>query len=379
MILIAIIIGFPSCQKQDSKYEKYLVPNGLSYPGKALNPEAFPGRDRIKISWQNSNDPKVVKARISWNNDTKWEELNVNPDMDIISMILDDKMDEGDYSFMIRTYDDKGNVSVPVEVFGAVYGEMYERSLVNRSVKSILYNHDEGSLIIEWYGAVTTEVGMELEYTDINGDIQILPVASTETVTTIPDLKVGEPIFCTTTFKPDAKAIDVFQAQKVQIPYKASAPDTPYLYPTVGWQISSRGGNHNWAAWGGGQPHLLFDGNLNTAFHSNTGQALPQCLVIDMLETRSVNHLTFRFIPGYPQYIYVKDVEVYLTDTPVSPNVYQTSWGTAVGTYTNSGSEDFTITLEPRSKGRYLIVYFPTSTNANGYINFAELEVYTLI
>ena len=220
-ILTGIILGFSNCKQADSIYEEYIVPDGVSsYPAKALDARAHSGRERIEISWRNGNDPKVVKARISWNNDTKWVEVDISPDMDIISHIIE-PLAEDIYSFVIRTYDAKGNVSVPVEVMGAVYGELYGRSLVNRLVKSALYDNDESVFQLEWNSAGATEVGIELSYTDVSGSSRTLPVDPSETAATISDLKVGEPVFYTTAYKPDSLAIDVFYAPKVQIPYYA--------------------------------------------------------------------------------------------------------------------------------------------------------------
>ncbi|MDR2036743.1 MAG: hypothetical protein LBQ60_02345 [Bacteroidales bacterium] len=213
IIVIGIILGFFSCKDQDSIYEEYIVPNGLPYPGKAINVIASPGKERIKISWEKSGDPKVVKARIFWNNDTESVEVDADPGMNIVSRILE--LEENTYSFMIRTYDSEGNVSIPVEVIGAVYGEMYERSLVNRSIKSKFY--DGQDLTLEWSGAANTEVGINLAYVNLNGDNQTLFVDKTETNTVIPNFNFEHPLSYYTSYKPDTLAIDTFSTQKVDV------------------------------------------------------------------------------------------------------------------------------------------------------------------
>ena len=220
IILTGIIIGFSACKKQDSIYEEYIVPNGLSYPAKAMDAIARPGKERIEISWKNGNDPKVVKARISWNNETEGVEVNVSPGVDSISRMIE-PLEENTYSFMIRTYDADGNVSIPVEVIGEVYGELYENSLVNRPMKNALFDADESCLYIEWSDADPTEIGIDLDYTDINGDSRTLRIDNTETTSVIPDFKVGEPAFCTTLYKPDSMAIDIFNTTTVRVPYEA--------------------------------------------------------------------------------------------------------------------------------------------------------------
>ena len=219
-ILLGIILIFPSCKSADSLYEEFLIPNGRSYPAKALNLEAHSGRERIAITWQNGSDPKVVKARISWNNYTQWEEIDIVPGMNIISRIIA-PLDENTYSFIVRTYDDEGNISVPVEVIGAAYGEAYEGSLVNRSMKNALYDDFEGVFRVEWNESEEREAGIEISYTDVEDRSQTWMVDPSETVTTISDLKSGTPVSYKTVYKPDSTAIDLFYAPAKQIRYEA--------------------------------------------------------------------------------------------------------------------------------------------------------------
>jgi len=130
---------FNTCKSPDSLYEEYIVPNGTYYPGKVKNLRTNPGKERIEIEWTNGADPKVVKARISWDNGTKSIDVDVSKDVGVIRQMLA-PMPENTYSFIIRTYDAEGNASVPEEVFGVVYGANYERSLVNRTIRNMEYN-----------------------------------------------------------------------------------------------------------------------------------------------------------------------------------------------------------------------------------------------
>ena len=263
-ILTAIIFGFPSCKNSESIYEEYIVPNGLSYPGKALEAAAYSGKERIEITWKNGTDPKVVKARIFWNNGTDSTEVAINRGADVISQIIS-PLTENTYSFFIRTYDADGNVSVPVEVIGTVFGEIYESSLFNRTVTSALCD-SEGILQIEWNDADVAETGILLGYTDINGNSKTLPISSTETSTTISDLKFGTEIWYQTAFKPDIQAIDEFYASKVTLSYWADLTSTAMVntqkpferdlsnpppwtgsdryFNAVGWNANEEGGKH---------------------------------------------------------------------------------------------------------------------------------------
>jgi len=245
IILAGIILGFFSCKNQDSVYEEYIVPNGYYYPAKALEATAHPGRERIEISWKNGADPKVVKASISWNNDTESVEINVAPGADIISRMIE-PIDENTYSFLIRTYDAKGNASVPVEVMGTVYGEDYERSLMNRSLKSAVYD-ENGILTISWNAAEDSETGIALEYTDINGNSKTWLVEDpTETITTISDFKAGTPLFCSTMHKPDSLAIDIFSSSRIRLPYSADITNVVLKDPRFPFAMGAHIMNDRW-------------------------------------------------------------------------------------------------------------------------------------
>ena len=221
--LAGIILVFSTCKSPDSLFEEFIVPNGVYYPGIAVNPEAHAGDERIKIEWQNGADPKVVKARIFWNNDTVWVEAPINAGMNMVTKIIE-PLEENDYSFKIRTYDSEGNVSIPVEVNGVVYGEIYKSNLINRSVKSAYYYELISTLQLVWNEASVTEAGLLLEYKDIEGISRTLEVDRSKTVTTIPNFKYGEPLFLSTMYKP-ATAFDVFFAPKVNVPYFVKEPE----------------------------------------------------------------------------------------------------------------------------------------------------------
>jgi len=214
IFLTIIILGYASCKDPVEIYEKYVVPNGLSYPMPAQYAIARPGNKRIEIAWLRGVDPKVTKARIFWNNYTDSVEIAVNTSMDVISRIIE-PLDEYTYSFMIHTYDADGNVSIPIEVLGRVYGDIYTGTLTNRILKSNLY--DGLDLILSWSGASASELGIVIAYTDIQGNDRTMIVDPSETETTVPDFDYNKPLTYNTVYLPDSLAIDFFEAPKVEI------------------------------------------------------------------------------------------------------------------------------------------------------------------
>ena len=192
----------------------------------------------------------------------------------------------------------------------------------------------------------------------------------TENTTLIADWSSG--LRYRTLFLPVATAIDTFYTDW------RTVSDIPFKYSTEGWTAASRDGNHDWGDYGG-QPEKVLDGDRNTGWHSRVGSSLPQCLVVDMQESRPVHHIMLWHLPAAvsSNWIYFKTIEVYLSDTPATPGVYQPSWGEPAATYEYPGGFDgVTINLAPGSRGRYLILLFPNSSSTP-HISFTELEVYT--
>lgn len=272
VIFIGVILGFSSCDSQTDIYEKYIVPNGLIYPGPAQDPIAYPGDKRIKISWLRGTDPRVQKARIFWNNYTDSVELSVAADIDTVSYVIT-SIPENTYSFMIHTYDDEGNMSIPVEVLGTVYGDNYRGMLINRLLKSTYY--DGQDLKLNWGTAENSEVGIHVNWIDTNGANQNIDVDPSETETLLPYFDIDKPLSYSTTYKPDSLAIDVFQATAVE-----KIIDPVILIPKTTWVAMTMPGDM-----GINGSYLLtrlWDGNTTNFMHSTDPVTLPCTFTWDL-------------------------------------------------------------------------------------------------
>ena len=218
LLLAALILTFPTCKKTEEP-----EPDPPHQPGVALNPKTYPGKNRIQVEWQNNTDPKVIKAKIFWDNNTESVEVPITAGMTTVSKIIE-PLQEKDYSFKIRTYDAEGNESPAVEVNGKSYGTEYEKKLKNRTVESAQFNIVSRELEIIWAKADATEVEIQLEYKDVGGAAKSVKVEPSKTLTTITDFKEGEVLSVTTKYKPASDAIDVFSAAKAGIPYELFDP-----------------------------------------------------------------------------------------------------------------------------------------------------------
>lgn len=282
IIFIGVILGFSSCDSQTDIYEKYIVPNGLTYPGPALEAMSYPGDRRIKISWLRGTDPRVETAKIFWNNYTDSVELAVEAGIDTVNYIIA-PIAENTYSFMIHTYDSEGNKSIPVEVLGTVFGENYRSMLANRLLKSTYY--DGQDLLLRWGTAESTETSIEVSWMNSGDNTrQTVTVEPSETETLLPYFDVENPLTYSSTHKPDSLAIDVVQAiatERMINPVIEILKASWTAYPLPG----DMGINGSYPL------SRLWDGNFGNFMHSTDPVTLPCTFTWDLGLTAKLSRM----------------------------------------------------------------------------------------
>lgn len=374
ILLIAFVAGAVfSCKNMDDIYKEFIVPNGLKYPQKPDSLKVYGGYNRVRLTWLKAKDPSVVRAEIYWNNYQDTLKVDIDNDQDTIVVDVDN-LKEDTYTFYVKTFDNKGNASIPSEVTGTSYGDNYLMGATDRTIASALRD-DNKTGIITWNTKSTDLVYSEVRYTTSTGKSEILRVLPEETTVICPDIKPGEFFEYRSVFLPD-KGID-----SVARDWQTFEKPFMYKYPRGTWTAVSRNGNHSWG--GGGQPYRLFDGNVNHPYgwHS-PGTPLPQCVSVDMKQSQMVDYITI-YPPSADLGCYLKDIEIYLTDTFINPDdpnlttILSSMTPVAKMQYSGSGGGSFNIFLPTPLAGRYMTLLFPTNSITWGpYVSVMELEVY---
>jgi hypothetical protein len=359
---------FFSCKDMDSVYEEFLVPNGLKYPQKPDSLRVFAGYNKLRLTWLKAKDPSIVRAKIYWNNYQDSLLVDPIPNDDIIAVEIP-VADENTYTFYVKTFDAEGNASIPSEVSGAAYGENYVLGTTDRAVVSALRDANYNGTIT-WDTKTTDLAYSEVRYTTSSNETRIVRILPAETTVNCPDAKPGGLFEYRSVFLPP-KGIDY--VEKDWVTYENSFF---YKYPRTEWTGESRNGYHPWGDGGGGQPALAFDGNISTGWHSHTGSSLPQCLVVDMKESLSIHHITVS-PPTNASWTYWNDIEIYFSDTPITPGVAQPSWGEPIVkmVYPGPRGSSFTVNFPDLPSTQFVVLYFLTSL-APPHINVMEFEVY---
>jgi Domain of unknown function/Domain of unknown function (DUF5013) len=207
---IALALLMASCSKMDD-YKKFTDNKLVVYPGKPDSLRVFSGRNRALVKFLLISDPNIVKATIYWNNRANKQDVGINrgKGIDTISAIVS-PLPEGNYSFEVFTFDKSGNKSVASLKQGATYGDVYEKSLLNRILESVVYQPSSGSTILNWRASDAGSVGVDITYTTLSGVSRTKRVSKSATQFILTDNDPATSIQYRTLFLPDSLAIDTF-------------------------------------------------------------------------------------------------------------------------------------------------------------------------
>lgn len=213
-IIVSLVLIISACSKMDDYRDKYMAGGSITYPGKMDSVVAYSGNGRVKISGLFTSDPKIVKYKVFWNSRQDSIEVPVTrtSGVDTPSVIIPD-LPEGLMNFEIRTYDAKGNISIPVNTSANVFGILYQSALINRGIANAEMQLD-GSALISW-ADVSKDAGiinMQIMYSDNTGMMHDTLITSdlTGLTTSLPAFKSGNAISYRTAYLPNATAIDTF-------------------------------------------------------------------------------------------------------------------------------------------------------------------------
>lgn len=289
IIWCLIVTSFTMCTPIDHYYSDYLDNSEKAYPGKVDSIVFKPGKERAAIRSLISTDTRVTKMEISWGQNGYFE-ADITPD-DIADYkeVLIPEIEEGSYTFDIRTLDEDGNYSVRSEIFGRVYGDSYESNLNNRIIDNV--QNQENNLLVNWVpeSIDSTLVGTIISYKNTQGETKEIFTGSLNQ-TVLPEFEEESNFTFQTVFKPRSIAIDTFYAPVKTIDPAEYLISDPKLYPKGNWSVadfSSEEPNNNRIA------DRLIDDDLNTYWitrYSNNSTNYPDHFItIDMGEILEVD------------------------------------------------------------------------------------------
>jgi len=217
-VLVYLAAHLSACAKIDDYKKDFQGTKEISYPGVLDSVKVRAGNKRVLLTGLFTSDPKIVKYQVFWNGKQNSIEKSVTrtQGVDTVKLFIEN-LAEGGINFEIRTFDDKGNISVPINANGAVYGDNYSTGIINRAFNpsTTVYDANTKILTIDWLGVDPSAVLTTLEYTNMIGQSKVVKVTDPEsTLTRITDYKPGTDIFYKTAYLPQPTAIDTFFVAK---------------------------------------------------------------------------------------------------------------------------------------------------------------------
>ena len=218
LLIIAILaVTVATCTKTKSdSYKEYLKGGEIVYPGRVDTVIVEAGYKRVQLASVLGNDPLVTRLRIFWNNQTDSVDVAVDHTKDTVRVVIPNLI-EGNYNFIIYTFDKNGNKSVIFNVTGTVYGDSYVGSLANRTLKTVTQSKNGLQIQLTWGEAAAGELGTEVNYVAEDGTAKKMVVPSTEAVTTLPNYKEQSKLTYRSLYKPDSTAFENFSPAAVEI------------------------------------------------------------------------------------------------------------------------------------------------------------------
>lgn len=284
--LLVCVLLLVACSKKPTDYREFLNGTELVYPGKVSNAQALPGDGRLQLIWQPSPDQSIVKYTIFWNNSADSLTINstTHNTSDTVRCTIPG-LSEYVYSFIIYSYDDKGNRSVATEINNArVYGNVYKASLHNRlpDVQPYTINSDN-SVILRFTTPDTVNINTAVKYTNQGGVETTVALSPVDDSLKLTDYKFGTPVVYQSSYIPVTGALDTF--------YTARYDTFPAILRLVQCDKSLFQEHNLWGDMGIYQSDTrvskLWDGSVGpqdypNIYHSDGNGTLPRVLSFDM-------------------------------------------------------------------------------------------------
>lgn len=217
IIAAAAVLASAACSKMNDNIDQYLSQGEIIYIARPDSVHLFAGKERFKVDFWIS-DPRATEMRIYWAQKSDSLVVPIPEGWDfneVISVIADRDITEGQYSLDLVTRDKFGNISVGDEENVTVYGDIYQNSLNSRLVES--QTAASGKLTINWGNCYSDdEIGIRVSYTDLNGAAKAVTY-ETETLGTssvINNVDTAQEVSYTTMYLPEPTAIDTFFTPK---------------------------------------------------------------------------------------------------------------------------------------------------------------------
>lgn len=132
-----------SCQKMDQIQKKYTDQAEIIYLGKVDSVKAYPGFERVKLTWYMNADPRIDQTIIYWNSrrDSLVKDFKrTSPGLQKDSVIIEN-LPEGTSLFEFRNINSDGETSLYSSASVTVWGQAYADGMHGRKIDSFDFDY----------------------------------------------------------------------------------------------------------------------------------------------------------------------------------------------------------------------------------------------
>jgi hypothetical protein len=205
----AVLLFMNSCSDMNDLHDVYLRNGETIYTGRVDSAKVFAGNNRVLMRYWTS-DIKATYLLVYWlsRTDSVMLDIPVKTATMPVDVYISD-LPEGNLYFDLFTLNkNMKDRSIVYNLGGNVYGTEYQSSLLDRTIKTKVFNPITGMLTITWLGSVENSVGCEMEYTDLSGAKVTKRVPTIENTTVFSN--VSGNLKYRTLFLPEKTAVDTF-------------------------------------------------------------------------------------------------------------------------------------------------------------------------
>lgn len=288
LCLIAVYALLCSCDDMMEVHKPFIEGGEKVYAQKLDQFGFYAGHNQVYFRFYMANATNIESVDLYWDEDS----LIIPMPSYGWNLVTVPATEEKSYTFRIRTTDIFGHHSLWSTGFANSYGDYFQESLVNRSVKSFSLTGDNGEIV--WFPSASNLVRTEVRYTDVTGTERVIDVPSSQNETQCPGLHTNR-FDIRSFFLPEEEALDTFA-----VAWTSLSP--AYKIPTTLWTTKYCNSWQGMPSLTGTteKPHHAFDGDYTTFWHSRyasvpvgthpldptiTRDPCPMTLVVDMGES----------------------------------------------------------------------------------------------
>lgn len=378
--LCALAAAFSACYRMDDIYQQYVVDGGHVYPAKPVNLTYVKGYKRVILKWDRPYDPAVKTAKVFWENytDSMFVDYADFPNGKVEVSIPD--LAERSYTFDVKDYDSKGNISLASEITASPYGDFWLSALSERRVKQARMFTDTARIVMS--PATDQMVATEFSYKNALNETVVVKdylLPGTDTLYFPAALKGAK-------FEFRSCYCPVNGADTVWTKWTKSTSAIDYKLNTSDWTVTTTTGQVQ----GTYTANKIFDGITDAAssrWHSSQNTSIrrnfPKMLAIDTHTTEGneicMSSFAFYEHPTAQNSRYIKSYRIYAGNEPFDPD--EANYASIWGDFLAEGTLD---RLSPLQEGtalseqfaRYFVIVFLDSYQTYGYIDLWEFEPY---